>query len=145
LTAGVQAPSGNNRQPWQFVVVQGDKRSEMVRIMRQGIADSKACGENPGSSEHTANIVEQAPVTVFVFNPFGMHPWLARSIEQNFHDVVSIQSIGAAIQNMVPAAQDLGIGSLWICDVFYGNTAKVTPLRWLQERAIARGVCRTGH
>ena len=57
-------------------------------------------------------------MTVFVFNPFGMHPWLARSIEQNFHDVVNIQSIGAAIQNMVLAAQDLGIGSLWICDVF---------------------------
>jgi len=32
--------------------------------------------------------------------------------------VVNIQSIGAAIQNMVLAAQDLGIGSLWICDVF---------------------------
>jgi len=30
--------------------------------------------------------------------------------------VVNVQSIGAAIQNMLLASQDLGIGSLWICD-----------------------------
>jgi nitroreductase len=130
LTDGIQAPSGKNRQPWRFIVVQGDNRSEMVRVMRQGIANAKARGDVLGSSGHTADVMEQAPVTVFVFNPFGMHPWLARSIEQSFHDVVNIQSIGAAIQNMVLAAQGLGIGSLWICDVFY---AYEELRQWLGE------------
>jgi len=32
---------------------------------------------------------------------------------------VDVQSIGAAIQNMLLAALELGVGSLWICDVFY--------------------------
>ena len=118
LTAGTQAPSGRNRQPWRFVAVKGEKCAEMVRVMRGGIARAKARGEDPGSSEWTADIMEQAPVTVFIFNPHGLHPWLTRSIEQMFMDVVNIQSIGAAIQNMVLAAQDLGLGSLWICDVF---------------------------
>ena len=31
LTAGIQAPSGKNRQPWRFIVVQGEKRAEMIR------------------------------------------------------------------------------------------------------------------
>jgi nitroreductase len=119
LTAATQAPSGKNRQPWRFVVVKGDSRTEMVRVMRQGIAKTKAQGEDPGSGEGSASIMEQAPVTIFVFNPEGMHPWLAHSIDQMFVDVVNIQSIGAAIQNMLLAAQDLGLGSLWICDVFY--------------------------
>ncbi len=119
LTAAIQAPSGMNRQPWRFIVVKGDKRAEMVRVMRAGIAKAKAQGEDPGSSEGSANIMEQAPVTVFIFNPDGIHPWLTRSVEQMFTDVVNIQSIGAAIQNMLLAAQDQGIGSLWICDVFY--------------------------
>jgi nitroreductase len=119
LTAGIQAPSGKNRQPWRFHVVKGDKRAEMVRVLRTGINKAKAEGEDLGSSEGSANIMEQAPVTVFVFNPDGVHPWLTRSIGQMFTDVVNIQSIGAAIQNMVLAAQDQGIGSLWICDVFY--------------------------
>ncbi len=119
LTAAIQAPSGKNKQPWRFVVVRGDKVAEMVCIMREGIAKAKAKGDNPGSSMWSANVMEQAPATVFIFNPHGMAPWLAHSIDQNFNDVVDIQSIGAAIQNMLLAAQDLGVGSLWICDVFY--------------------------
>jgi F420 biosynthesis protein FbiB-like protein len=119
LAAATQAPSGKNRQPWRFVVVKEDKRAEMVRLMRQGIAEMKAQGQAVGSSEGTARVMEDAPVTVFVFQPEGMAPWLTRSIERMFTDLVNIQSVGAAIQNMLLAAQDLGLGSLWICDVFY--------------------------
>jgi nitroreductase len=119
LTAATLAPSGKNRQPWRFHVVSGEKREEMVRVMRQGIENMKASGHDIGSAEGTARVMAQAPVTVFVFNPQGLHPWLARSIDQMFEDLVNIQSIGAAIQNMLLAAQELGIGSLWICDVFY--------------------------
>lgn len=118
LTAATQAPSSKNRQPWRFIVVKGDQCAEMVRVMREGIAQAKARGEDPGSSEWTAKVMEQAPATVFIFNPHGLHPWLTHSIEQMFMDVVNLQSIGAAIQNMALAAQDMGIGSLWICDVF---------------------------
>lgn len=131
LTAAIQAPSGKNRQPWRFIVVQGDKRAEMVRLMREGIEQEKAEGRNIGSAEWTTQVMEQAPVTIFVLNPEGMPPWLAHSIEQNFWDVVNIQSIGAAIQNMLLAAQEVGLGSLWICDVF---SAYAGLSQWLGEK-----------
>jgi nitroreductase len=83
LTAGTQAPSSKNRQPWRFLVV-----------------------------------------------THGLRPWLAHSIEQNFYALVDTQSIGAAIQNMLLAAQDLGVGSLWICDVFEAYEELCT---WLGE------------
>jgi nitroreductase len=102
----------------------------MVQIMRQGIAQMKAQGQDTGSSEGSARVMAQAPVTVFVFRPSGLHPWLPRSIEQTFMDVVDVQSIGAAIQNMLLAAQDQGLGSLWICDVFYAYEELRT---WLGE------------
>jgi nitroreductase len=131
IQAGMQAPSGKNRQPWRFVVVNPDQCPEMVRILREGIAKEKAGGGDPGSSEYTANIMERAPVTVFVFNPDGLSPWLAHSIDQNFSELVDTQSIGAAIQNMLLAAQELGVGSLWICDVFYAYQALCD---WLGEK-----------
>jgi F420 biosynthesis protein FbiB-like protein len=131
LTAAIQAPSAKNRQPWRFVVVKGDKRADMVRVMRAGIADARAEGEDLGSSVGSANIMEQAPVTVFIFSPDGIAPWLAHSIEQMFNDVLNIQSIGAAIQNMLLAALDLGLGSLWICDVFYAYDGLC---EWLGEK-----------
>jgi nitroreductase len=72
----------------------------------------------------------QAPATVFVFNPYGLQPWLPHTVDQMFSEVVDTQSIGAAIQNLVLAAQDFGLGSLWICDVFY---AYDELRRWLAE------------
>ncbi len=131
LMAAIQAPSGKNRQPWRFIIVQGDKRTEMVRLMREGIEKEKAEGHNIGSAEWTTRVMEHAPVTIFILYPAGMPPWLAHSIEDNFTDVVDIQSIGAAVQNMLLAAQDLGLGSLWICDVF---SAYEGLCRWLGEK-----------
>ena len=68
LNAAIMAPSGKNRQPWRFVVVREDKRSEMVAEMREALAKLKARGEDIGSAEGTAAVMAQAPVTVFIFN-----------------------------------------------------------------------------
>jgi nitroreductase len=119
LEAGIKAPSGKNKQPWEFVIVKGEKRAEMVQIMREGTQAFKAQHGNVGSAENSARIMEQAPVTIFVFNPYGTFPWQEKSIEQQIFETVDVQSVGAAIQNMILAATDLGIGSLWICDVFF--------------------------
>jgi len=119
LRAGAQAPSGKNRQPWRFVVVRGEKRAEMVRVLRQALERIKSRGEDTGSAEWTTTVMEGAPMSVFVFNPHGTDPWLTRSIDQAFQELVDVQSVGAAIENMLLAALDLGIGSLWIADVLY--------------------------
>jgi nitroreductase len=130
LKAASLAPSGKNRQPWRFIVVGDDKRPEMIARMREGIEASKAQGRPMGSAERTCKVMESAPATVFVFNPDGRQPWLPHDVLQMFEDVVDIQSVGAAIQNMLLAAQDLGLGSLWICDVFSAYEELQT---WLGE------------
>jgi nitroreductase len=118
LETGTQAPSGKNAQPWRFIVVQEDKRAAMARVMREGIADLKAQGLDTGSAEWTVKVMEQAPVTVFVFNAEveGLNP--TKPIPALTWELVNVQSIGAAIQNMLLAAQAQGIGSLWIGDIF---------------------------
>lgn len=130
LAAAIQAPSGKNAQPWRFVIVKEDNRAEMVRTMREGIARLQAQGANPGSSVGSARIMEQAPVTVFIFNAYGKHPDEPRTLDETMWDAVNIQSIGAAIQNMLLAAQDLGLGTLWICDVFFAYPELCT---WLGQ------------
>jgi nitroreductase len=120
LEAATLAPSGKNSQPWRFYVVREDKRDEMVRVMREGIARAHEAGVPLGSAEWTARIMERAPVTVFVFNAATL------AVEHGLDDadaslinLVDVQSVGAATQNMLLAALELGVGSLWICDVFY--------------------------
>ncbi len=121
LHAATLAPSGKNRQPWRFVVVRGEQRAAMVATMRAGMEKLKALGTDLGSSPWTAQIMEHAPVTIFVFNDNttldnAEKPLTAQDVLFN---AVDVQSIGAAIQNLLLAAHDMGLGTLWICDVFY--------------------------
>jgi nitroreductase len=119
LHAATLAPSGKNRQPWRFYVVQGEAREEMIRVMREAIARFEERGEGTGSAKWTVEVMEQAPVTVFVYNPFTEHKRPLERVEDVMFNIVDVQSAGAAIQNMLLAALELGLGSLWICDVFY--------------------------
>jgi nitroreductase/predicted transcriptional regulator YdeE len=139
LQAGLLAPSGKNSQPWKFYIVQGEKRAEMVTRMRTGIHNSLREGIDIGNANFSLAVMEQAPVTVFVFNPGKKGPLLAQSIEQYLADLVDVQSIGAAIQNMLLTAEELGLGSLWVCDVF---SAYEELSSWLGERsALIAAVC----
>ncbi len=118
LEAGTLAPSGKNAQPWRFVVVQEDQRDAMVRVMREGIANLKAQNLDTGSAEWTVKVMEQAPVTIFVFNAEAEGLIPEKPIPALIWELVNVQSIGAAIQNMLLAAQAQGVGSLWIGDIF---------------------------
>ena len=120
LTAATLAPSGKNKQPWKFYVVRGEKRADMVREMQKGMDRLEAQGINTGSARYTIRVMAQAPVTILVFNPFSCHPLHPRNTLEVYADMVDIQSVGAAIQNMLLEATDLGVGSLWICDVYFG-------------------------
>ncbi|HOU11978.1 MAG TPA: nitroreductase [Anaerolineae bacterium] len=132
LHAATLAPSGKNAQPWRFVVVRGEKRAEMAAVMRAGMENLKALGVNLGSSPWTVQIMERAPVTIFVFNDDmtlenGEKPLTAQDMVFNS---VAVQSIGASIQNLLLAAHDMGLGTLWICDVFFAYPELCT---WLGE------------
>ncbi len=43
------------------------------------------------------------------------------SEEDRIAEICNTQSIGAAIENMILTATDLGLGSLWICDTFFAQ------------------------
>jgi len=130
LHAATLAPSGKNRQPWRFYVVQGEERAEMVRLMREGMAKLEEQGIDTGSAKWTAQIMERAPVTVFVFNPYAEWAQAPKDFGEVLWGLVDGQSVGAAIQNMLLAAEALGLGTLWICDVFSAYEELCT---WLGE------------
>ncbi len=118
LDAAVLAPSAKNSQPWRFTVVMQPRREEMLSVLRRGIENRKAEGEDIGTILGTIKAMEQAPVTIVVHNTDGIHPWKARAEHESWWDLATVQSVGAAIENMLLAATDLGLGSLWIADIW---------------------------
>lgn len=126
IQSGIKAPSSKNRQPWKYIVIQGNAKEEMLRVFRRGIErEEKDRALLPqskqyiASAKHTVYIMEQAPVTVFVVNSLGKSISEGLSPEERVFEICNIQSIGASIQNMLLTATEKGIGSLWICDIFF--------------------------
>lgn len=116
LTAATLAPSGKNLQPWRFVVLEGEAKDHLSDMMLTCAETLQAQGVNIGSAVHSAKIIKQAPVVILIydalFKPGDDHNGMGR-----IWSLVNTQSIGAAIQNMLLAAEAAGLGTLWICDV----------------------------
>jgi nitroreductase len=137
LNAGLLAPSSKNRQPWHFTVVTGQAKEEMLKTMENGLLREEktpllpGCRQYLGGARHTLEVMRQAPVTIFITNTLGLNLSSPLTEEDRIYEICNAQSIGAAIQNMTLAAADLGLGSLWICDIFF---AYEELERWLNTK-----------
>ena len=126
IQSGIKAPSSKNRQPWKYIVIQGNAKEEMLKVFRKGIErEENDSALLPQSKQHisaakyTADIMTEAPVTVFVVNSLGKSILTELTTEERVYEICNIQSISASIQNMLLAATEKGIGSLWICDIYF--------------------------
>lgn len=91
LKAAIMAPSGKNTQPWKFYVISKD--AELIKNISELSIYKKW--------------LSKAVSFIIVF--------LDKSI--SYHYVKDIQAIGAAIQNILLASYELGIGSCWIGEI----------------------------
>ena len=55
LELATKAPSGKNRQPWRFVVLQNNSKDELVKIMNDALNQHKEQNKPTGSFELSIN------------------------------------------------------------------------------------------
>lgn len=116
----LKAPSGKNNEPWRLFALEGDKKKEFEAVMEKGINDVVSIGVPPGSSKHTLEAIKKASTVILVYNKNSKRDQSYRGSEK-IKWSVDTQSIGGMIQTMLLAAEDMGYGSLWICDTFYAD------------------------
>ena len=126
LESGIKAPSSKNRQPWKYIVIQGNAKAEMLKVFRQGInreENEKALlpqsKQHIAAAKYTIAVMEEAPTIIFVMNSLGKDILSELTPEEHIYEICNIQSISASIQSMLLAATEKGIGSLWICDIYF--------------------------
>ena len=122
------APSAKNRQPWRFIVTSGEEKENVLREMEKGINKSKKSLFMPkkfrngmASADNTLRIMREAPVVIFVFNTLSGNPYPPVFAGKRVSEIHNTLSIGAAIENMLLQAAQLGIGSLWIGNTVYAH------------------------
>ncbi|MCG3227438.1 MAG: nitroreductase family protein [Candidatus Heimdallarchaeota archaeon] len=111
LDAGNRAPSAKNIVQWRFHIFQGEAKKRLVKVCREAI---EKIPKIPlmASTRNSYNIMEQAPVVILVLQTCE---WGGISPE--------IQSVSAAIQNMLLKAHSMGLGTVWINDVLFVEPA----------------------
>lgn len=131
LEAGNWAPSAKNGHQWRFTVLTGRAKNEYNLMFRDHLNSfiQKYGHKEAGSTPWTLEIMEKAPVVIIVWNT-NEYGWITEE-----------HSVAAAIQNICLRAFDLGLGSLWIGDVFYAyeETRKYFDKKWKLSGAIALG------
>ena len=137
IQSGMKAPSSKNRQPWKYIVIQGNAKEEMLKVFRRGIDREEnesallpQSKQHIAAAKHTIDIMAEAPVIIFAINTLGKSFMEEMTPEEHIYEICNIQSISASIQNMLLTATEKGIGSLWICDIYF---AYAELCKWLNS------------
>ncbi|WP_250673277.1 nitroreductase family protein (plasmid) [Paraclostridium ghonii] len=127
IESGTKAPSAKNRQPWKFIVVQGDSKQEMISAFEKGF-EREITSDDPllpnskihiNGTKYSLEIMKNAPVTIFIINTASKGLFANLSNEEKIYEFANTQSISASIENMLIEATHRGLGTLWICDIFF--------------------------
>ena len=127
LEAGLQAPSPKNRQPWEFIVItdEQEKRRLVSSMEREinALYQSKKERKDIRESLETMRIIDKAPVLILICYQYGMveihDDGVNWCISSSDIEALELQSVGAAVENMLLKAEEMGIGSLWCGDILY--------------------------
>ena len=124
IEAGTWAPSGHNGQQWRFTIFTGSEKEGLTDFFHSKLQERhKEMGSKSiGSSLNTCRIMQEAPVLVMIWNAGGIEELFVKRKLGNARKLghmVEIQGVSAAIQNMLLKAYSLGLGSLWINNIYF--------------------------
>ena len=110
LKAAQWAPSPLNLQPWEFIVLSDPETKAMVRKIGESARQEVIDGGGPGwAGKYDMAFLEEAPVLIMVVvdpSKGGLGDYFGQKYG-------ALQAGSACVQNMMLAAADMGIGSLW--------------------------------
>ena len=121
LEAAKWAPSAHNAQPWRFIVIQDSATKQKLAKAMAG-SWGKDMSKNGVPKEQRKSLIkasverfENAPIIIIAcltMEGMDKYPDEQRKKVEYF---MAVQSVAAAIENMLLAAYGEGLGSCWFC------------------------------
>lgn len=122
VEAGLYAPSAINQQPWHFTVIQN---KDILRKMTEDIKEYLLKSDN----QHFQQLAKDEN-----FNMFHGAP-TAILVSGDMRAVMAEADCAAAVQNILLAAESMGIGSCWVdTPIYLFNSEKAE--QWRKELKI---------
>jgi coenzyme F420-0:L-glutamate ligase / coenzyme F420-1:gamma-L-glutamate ligase len=121
LDLAAWAPSAHSAQPWRFIIITDSVQKQVFAqaMARVWFADLK----KDGVSQEAQTVMAKTSVDRFVSAPVLIIACLTMEDMLRFPDIerqrcehdLAVQSLSAAIQNLLLVAHAKGIGSCWYC------------------------------
>jgi coenzyme F420-0:L-glutamate ligase/coenzyme F420-1:gamma-L-glutamate ligase len=148
LEAAHAAPSAHNSRPWRFVVLCDKKARKVLAACMAAVYRRDAEAEGRPEEEILARNrrsmarIAEAPAAVLVCAEVSSLP-PPESRRSAGDRVLIVQSVAAAVQNLLLAAHDAGLGACWIgAPVFCPQAARESlglEARWEPQALILLG------
>ncbi len=116
IKAGILAPSAKNAQPWRFKVIRGEEVEKLCCAMEEFQRQNP---EIKSTVNTTVGHMRRSSATILVFMPRRIGRIAERAPWQFL--IPELTSVGACFENMTLKAHEMGLGSLWICDVLFAK------------------------
>ncbi|GBC69514.1 Coenzyme F420:L-glutamate ligase [archaeon HR01] len=149
LEAGVSAANAHNAQPWRFIVVD-DKAvmeellKEMERLWRRDLVDDgldvekvDKIVENAVGRSRRASLLLVACLTMEDMDKYR------DSVRNHYEYIMAVQSVAAALQNILLALHAMGYGACWRCSALFAPEA-VRKVLGLPEDLIPQALVEVG-
>lgn len=104
LAAAVQAPNHHHNRPWHFVVLSGAARERLGAVM--ALSQARRV---PESSQAALDVELKRPLRAPLLIAVAVDP----SNDPKIIEIENICAGAAAIENLLLAAHDLGLGVIW--------------------------------
>lgn len=147
LDAGRVAPSAKNRQPWRYIVLGNEYKKEFLKAMEEGLQrEEKGITDLPKSqyglpdARNTLKIMQEAPIIIAVINTNAKSPFFPLDNDERIAEICDSLSIGASVENILLATEELGLGTLWIANTCFSYTELVTYLNTEEQLVCAIAV-----
>ena len=149
LEAATRAPSAHNRQPWRFAVVTTpEAKEQLASAMGKRLrADRIADGDPPDVVEadvaRSHARITSAPALVLACMTMADMNQPADARRSNAERSMAMQSVAAAIQNLLLAAHAQGLAACWMCAPLFAPDAArdvlSLPADWEPQALITLG------
>lgn len=119
LEAAGWAPSAHNSQPWRFVVIENPATkhalaAEMAEAWAADMAKDGLTADENKLAERQKRFAEAPVLIVACLTMEGLRRYPDKERQEVERDL-AVESLGAALQNLLLAAYSLGLGSCWYC------------------------------
>jgi nitroreductase len=106
VEAGTWGPNHHQTEPWRFVVLEGEARSELGRVMG-GVAAGRET--DPERKVTVATNAASKPLR----SPYVVAICVEPSPDPSVPEIEEIAAVSAGAQNMLLAAHALGLAAIW--------------------------------